>query len=311
MTMPTPPVLNRIHPVIWATALVLAAAAVLMAPACSALQEASKETSAIGRAGKAVEGQADGVASDAQAAKDALAKARQTGGVGPEAEPFRRGGGDGHRLDPLAGRGYPWAWSGDSGPRGGNPSAFDGLDRETLALDWSPEVGWHRGGVSLPAGSGDLLGSWGGDAPGLVGCWSLGEFGNEGHGEAGRGGDGRWAPRPVGGSGPARSVGSPGAGDGPGLQRGLRSGEAEGGGVARAWSYPGPHIALAGLSDAGYLDLIVCFWLAMLGQWLAGKAGVGSGNILKRLLGWLATRLGAVQPPAQTTTNPPEPPKPS
>lgn len=42
----------------------------------------------------------------------------------------------------------------------------------------------------------------------------------------------------------------------------------------------------------------------MFGQWLAGKAGVGSGNILKRLLGWLATYTGAVVTPTPNRQDP-------
>lgn len=303
MTMPTPPVLNRIHPVIWATLAMLAAAAVLMAPACSALQEASKETSAIGSAAKQAESESDAAKTEAEQARAAIEAARKEG-VSPGAEPFLGGSGWLAGVD-LFPPGGDWRLDDGSAREGdAHPLGADGLDRKALALDWRPEVGWHRGGVPLPAGFGDVPGCWGGNTPGPVGCWSLGELGHEGHGEAGRRGDGHWAPRPGGGSGPAPSVGSSGEGLRPSLRLSLQGGEVEGGSVARAWSYPGPRIALAGLSDAGYLDLIVCFWLAMFGQWLAGKAGVGSGTILKRLLGWLATYTGAVVTPSPNRQDP-------
>ena len=286
--------------------------AAMLIPACSALEEAAKQTSAIGRAGKAVEGQADGVESDAQAARAALAEARKTGGVGPEAEPFRGGSRDGDRLNTLERGGYPWSWARDSGAGGVDPSALDGRAGQGARLDDAGQVGSHWPDVSGPLGFGDLPGDWLHYPPGdLTGGES--SLACDGwHGQAGRGGDGSSTDEPGGGGGAARSIGGSGAGDGPGLRRGLQGGETSGAGgtIANTYRTYGPRVALAGLGDAGYIDLIVCVWLAFAGKWAAGKCGLGSGVLLKKLLGWLATKLGAVQPPvAQAPTNTTEPTK--
>lgn len=316
MTMPTPPVLNRVHPVIWATLAMLAAAAVLMAPACSALESAAKETSAIGRAGKAVEQQADGAATDAQAAKDALAKARESGGVGPEAEPFRWGGRDGDRLDPIAGWRPDGAREGNTGAGVCDPSAFDGRAGQGAGVDGRGEVGGDCGGLPGTPWPGDLPGDWSVYETGHQGGWQPGEPGDGVGSETRRGGDGSGTDGPGGGVGAAPAVGDAGSGVRSLLRRIFQGGEAGGGDGDVTAAYPryGPRIALAGLDSAGYLDLIVCVWLALAGKWVFIRFGTPIKDIvaalLARLIGWIAVKVGApVVPsapvfvdPATTTT---------